>query len=254
MYSNDELKNIIKEHNPKLAVRVLKIGKKGDLVWNDLRGWQTIIYAEHFSSEEELFSLCNDFQAPCSISPLHDKDLKDEETGELKKAHYHFLAYYKGKTNAYKFYTMLCSIFGEDSFFGVEDILFMNKSIRYHCHLDNPEKAQYDIKKIKDFNGFSSLKYLYNENGDDVMLKRDIKQIIKDNNFLFYSELDDYLEENEFEMFVSLTHNKPLRREIIDYMKSRESMLMYSGGVQKGYTKIKMENGTEKVIFNRQIV
>lgn len=55
-------------------------------------------------------------------------------------------------------------------------------------------------------------------------------------------------------MFVSLTHNKPLRREIIDYMKSRESMLMYSGGVQKGYTKIKMENGTEKVIFNRQIV
>lgn len=251
MYSNDELKAMIagiKNLKPKF----LDISKNGGYKWQDVRGFQTIIYSEHFESPDQFYDCCRDFAVPCSVSPLHDSDVKDVETGEIKKPHYHFLAYYKGKTSLYRFYTMLCSAFGEDSFFGFDNIANMNMMVRYHCHLDDLDKAQYDVNDIHDFNGFSSKKYLMKMDGDDVSVKSDLKKIIKENCFLFYDELDDYLEDNNFDLYSSLTMNKPLRREIVDYLKSRECRLQYEGMVEKGYTRVKIDDKTDKVIFNRE--
>lgn len=230
MFSNDGLKDFISKHKD-LSAKFLDVAKNGGLKWADVRGFQTILYMEHFEDIEEVYSCCQAFGVPCSLSPLHDKDIKDSETGEFKKPHFHLLAYYKGKTSLYRFYTQLCACFGEDSFFGFDNVVNWNKLVRYHAHLDDKEKAQYDVKDIKDFNGFSSLKYLKLLDGDDVSLKSDLKRVIRENNFIFYDELDDWLEENEFDMYSSLTINKALRREIIDYMKSREHRLTFDGEI-----------------------
>lgn len=258
MLSNDELKEKIanldgRGNGKNLRVKFLDIAKNGGFKWADVRGFQTIIYKEHFKDEEEVFDSCRAFGVPCTLSPLHDKDIKDLESGELKKEHYHLLAYYKGKTSLYRFYVNLCGAFGEDSFFGFDDVANWNLAVRYHCHLDDKDKAQYDIKDIKDFNGFSSQKYLMKMDGDDVSLKTDLKRIIKENNFIFYNELDDYLEEYEFDIYSSLTMNKALRREIIDYLKAREHQMSFDGLIEKSMITEVLADGRKKQIFNRQI-
>lgn len=255
MLSNDELKDIIanaKNKRGEYSLRsfFLDVDKNGGWKWSDVRLFETILYSEHFESQEELYKLCSSFGVPCCISPEHNQDVTDD--GEIKKPHYHFIAFYEGKTSLYRFYKMLCCTFGEDSFFG-----FISGTpsvrVRYLAHLDDLDKFQYSIDDIKSFCGFVAEKYLFKYDKGDDELKKEIKKIIKENNILFYSELDDYLEDNEPILFSALNKNKPMKRDIIDYMKSREHQLFYQGDVIKGYTKIKMENGSEKVIFNRQL-
>lgn len=250
MLTNDEFKEQIKKVYP----NYLQIDKKGGYKWNMARVFDTIIYPEHFDSVEDIYSSCESLGVPCCLSPLHDKDMKDANTGEKKKAHYHLILYYTGKTSPYKVYTSLCGSFGEDAFFGVHISNDVGSAVRYQCHLDSSDKAQYKIEDIKDFNGFGSSKYLFSGGNDLMATLKQLKEIVKENNILFYSELDDYLEENNEYLHIALHRDRNLIRDITQYMKSREHQLFYCGGVEKGYTRIKMENGTEKVIFNRQIV
>lgn len=246
MLSNEELKERFKKVHPEY----LDIDKNGGYKWKCARVYTTILYPENIIDIEDS---CCKLGIPCSLSPLHDSDLKDESTGEIKKPHYHLIVYYKGKTTPYNFYNSLCGAFGDSAFSTIEIGRDLGALVRYSCHLDNEDKAQYKIEDIKDFNGFHSNNYLYDCGVDFMGNLKELKKIAKENNIIFYSELDDYLEENNEYLHVALHKDRNLIRDIRDYMKSREHEMFYSGDVQKGYTKIKMENGTEKVIFNRQI-
>lgn len=76
-------------------------------------------------------------------SPLHDKDFNADNTP--KKAHYHFLLYYKGN----KSFSQIKAI--TDSLGQPIPQVVSNKTgyIRYMTHCDNPEKAQYSRADIK---------------------------------------------------------------------------------------------------------
>lgn len=246
MLSNEELKERFRKIHPEYVLP----DSKGGYKWKQARIFTSILYPENI---ENLVDSCISFGVPCSVSPLHDSDLKDVETGELKKPHYHFICYYKGKTTPWNFYTQLVGAFGESAFSTFEIGNDLGGLVRYSCHLDNPDKTKYNISDINDFNGFHSEKYLF-DNGVDLMSNLDfIYDYVEENNILFFSELERRLRVECPEVRFAIHSNRDLKRDIIDYMKSREHELFYSGGVEKGYTKIKMENGTEKVIFNRQI-
>lgn len=86
---------------------------------------------------------------PFAISPLHCNDLNPD--GTTKKPHYHVVITYDGPTT----YNAVKS--------GITDIIMspipkrvmsLRGMYRYLCHLDNPEKYQYSIDDIKEYNNF----------------------------------------------------------------------------------------------------
>lgn len=244
MYSNEEFKNLLCKVHPEY----FDFGKNGVKKWKTARIFSTILYPENIS---DINDCCNKLSIPCCLSPLHNQDVK--ESGEIKKEHYHLIIYYAGKTTPYSCYTSLCGAFGESAFSTLEIGKDLGALVQYHIHLNNPEKFQYNASDILDFNGFSSSKYLVSGAGDIMDNFRQIKKIIKNNNFLFYNDLDDFLDENEPLLYSAMLHDRVLARQCKDYMKAREYQMLYDGNIERSQIKIRMSDGSEKVIFNREL-
>ena len=104
------------------------------------RNFATVVYPESAPEnwKEILFSHC----VPAFISPLHDKDVNP--TGEPKKPHYHVMLMFEGK----KSLTQVEEIFKTIEGVGCEVVKSVRGYARYLCHLDNPEKYQYDVSEV----------------------------------------------------------------------------------------------------------
>lgn len=246
MFSNDELKERIKKVHPEY----LEHDKKGGDKWKTARIFSTILYPENI---ENIDSACEKLGIPCSLSPLHDKDLKDDDSGEIKKAHYHLVVYFKGKTTPYNFYTCLCGAFGEKAFSTFEIGHDIGSLVCYHCHLNNEDKYQYDVNEIKDFNGFCSGKYISESFRDGMEAFFKIKKIIKEKNFIFLNEIDDYLQEFEPVLYSKYYHDRVLNKQVVQYIKSREYQMFYDGEIERSMITQILPDGRKKQIFNRQI-
>ena len=84
---------------------------------------------------------------PSFISPLHDKDTNP--TGEPKKPHYHVLIMYDSVKTSEQAKELFALIGGV----GCEVVQSIRGYARYLCHLDNPEKFQYNIDDVKSLCG-----------------------------------------------------------------------------------------------------
>lgn len=104
------------------------------------RNFATVVYPESAPDnwKEVLFSHC----VPAFISPLHDKDINP--TGEPKKPHYHVMLMFEGK----KSIAQVEEIFKTINGVGCEIVKSVRGYARYLCHLDNPEKHQYDVSEV----------------------------------------------------------------------------------------------------------
>lgn len=249
MLTDSELKQIFK--NNKKQCQFLKIGKSGELAWNTCRWFTLIIYPEHWENKEDMINDIRSIGMPCSLSPLHDSDVTED--GEIKKPHYHLVLYWSGKTTPYRAYCSVCGGIGDNTFFGFQGGGNGNQLIRYHCHLDDPEKAPYNIKDIIDINNFKSGKYLKESMVSDVDTIREIKKVIKENNILFFNELDDILDENYPILYEEFSTNRNVSRQIKDYIKGREYQMYYDGEIIRSSTRFRNPDGSEKVIFNREL-
>lgn len=119
------------------------------------RNWTAVLYPENLPEDWE--NLLDDAHVKWICSPLHDKDFNAD--GEPKKAHYHILLMFGVVKNEQQVSEMFKSIFGESetgSIIGVakpERVGDRGALIRYFAHLDNPDKAQYDVADIVGHNG-----------------------------------------------------------------------------------------------------
>lgn len=118
-----------------------------------------------------------------AISPLHDKDINP--TGEVKKPHYHIIFNYDGPTT-YNHVKELCDSLNMTIPIKLESLRGM---YRYHLHLDNPEKYQYDDRDRILLNGFDpkSVDSLTATEIDKITTE--ILAFIDDNDILEYSDL-----------------------------------------------------------------
>ena len=118
-----------------------------------------------------------------AISPLHDKDINP--TGEVKKPHYHIIFNYEGPTT-YNHVKELCDSLNMTIPNKLESLRGM---YRYHLHLDNPEKYQYDDRDRILLNGFDpkSVDALTATEIDKITTE--ILAFIDDNDILEYSDL-----------------------------------------------------------------
>lgn len=103
------------------------------------RNFATVVYPE--SAPEGWQGLLAEQCVPAFISPLHDKDINP--TGEPKKPHYHVVIMFEGK----KSLEQAQEIFNVVNGVGCEKVNSIRGYARYLCHLDNPEKVQYDISE-----------------------------------------------------------------------------------------------------------
>ena len=110
------------------------------------RNFACVVYPE--SAPENWVSIAQETKIPILISPLHDKDV-NPVGNEPKKPHYHVIAAFEGKKSIEQA-TELFSSFGG---VGCEVIASLRGYARYLCHLDNPEKAQYNVEDVQAFGG-----------------------------------------------------------------------------------------------------
>lgn len=109
------------------------------------RNYATVVYPE--SAPENWQQIISESKIPVFISPLHDQDINP--TGEHKKSHFHVMAMYenvKTKEQAQDFFESFGGV-------GCETVASLRGYARYLCHLDNPEKAQYNPDDVKAFGG-----------------------------------------------------------------------------------------------------
>lgn len=109
------------------------------------RNYATVVYPE--SAPENWQDILGEQFVPSFISPLHDKDTNP--TGEAKKPHYHVLIMYdnvKTSEQAKELFAMIGGV-------GCEVVQSLRGYARYLCHLDNPEKFQYNIDDVKSLCG-----------------------------------------------------------------------------------------------------
>ena len=127
------------------------------------------------------------FHLSVLISPLHDKDIKDDEDDEynlafteeglqwiLKEPHYHIMVCFPNPVSEKTFRYLLDSKLPPSiNYKGAELILSEIGYARYLCHLDNLEKAQYDIDDVLFYGSydrsiFDVHKLSFNEKNDDI--------------------------------------------------------------------------------------
>lgn len=146
------------------------------------RSWAFVIYPE--SMPENYEEIITETGLPFAISPLHDKDL--DPTGEPKKPHYHCIVYYENATTLKNVKENVCERLNGTIPLKLES---MRGMYRYHIHLDNPEKYQYDDRDRKFYNGFDIDMASKLTKTEIDKLINEILDFIEDNNVVEYRDL-----------------------------------------------------------------
>lgn len=184
------------------------------------RNWAFVMYPE--SMPVNWFDILEKTGLPFAISPLHDKDV--DPTGESKKPHYHVICQYTNTTTAKNVKENVCDKVNGTIPIKLESIKGM---YRYHLHLDNPEKYQYDDRDRIFINGFdvSNVNALTQTEVQKIM--KDLTSLIIDNEIYEYADLLDLLLQNDlnnmfvvasshtiyFSTFINSRRNKAKARE-----------------------------------------
>lgn len=188
------------------------------------RNWAFVLYPE--SAPEDWREQLQKTGLQCAISPLHDKDINP--TGEPKKAHYHIILCYSGPTS-FNVVKGLCDSFNQPIPQPLEQV---RGYYRYLSHKDNPEKAQYDEKDIKTINGFNIADYMELTKSEVTEIKKQIHRLIRQIGFIEYSDLMDYLDDNDMSLEYDVASNNTLffdkvitsRRHIAEKVRKVDSV------------------------------
>lgn len=104
------------------------------------RTWATVVYAD--SAIPNWQDVLKELAIPCFISPYHEKDTNPDKTP--KKPHWHVLFMFDGVKSKEQIKELCDSLRSV----GQENVGSTRGYARYLCHLDNPEKAQYDPNEV----------------------------------------------------------------------------------------------------------
>ena len=111
------------------------------------RNFATVVYPESAPSEWQ--RILDDTRIPCIISPIHDRDINQTAEKTPKKAHYHVIIMFSSVKTEEQARGVIDSIGGV----GCEAVQSIRGYARYLCHLDNPDKAQYNQADVVCLNG-----------------------------------------------------------------------------------------------------
>ncbi len=163
------------------------------------RNWAFILYPE--SAPENWQEMLQQTGLLVSISPLHDKDIDID--GVVKKSHYHVILCYSGPTS-YNVVKKITNSLNSPIPIPLEAV---RGYYRYFTHLDNPDKYQYNDSEIINLNGFNIRDFVDLTYSEINTIKKELQLIIRQNNIFEYSDLLDFLLDNDFSNFWEVASN-----------------------------------------------
>lgn len=177
------------------------------------RNFATIVYPSSELTVSNWVEILENTHIPALISPLHDKD--KTTTGEEKKVHHHVVLLFesvKTREQAQEIFELIGGV-------GVEPVNCIGAYSRYLCHLDNPEKAQYDVKDIISLSGARYQDIIENSTQDKYEIIGEIIDFCEERDIVSYAELLSYSRKNNKKWFRCLVDST---LPILTFLKSRQ--------------------------------
>jgi cytochrome c len=145
--------------------------------------WRDIIDQEHI---------------PWIESPLHDRDTN--ANGEPKKPHIHILLNYES-VKSYEQVKSLCDRLNAPI---PQRAAGARALVRYFAHLDNPEKAQYNVADIIGHGGADVAELLRPSSSERYQLIREMIAWCRDNSITEFSDLIEFAMDQRFDTWFPL--------------------------------------------------
>lgn len=147
------------------------------------RNFAFVVYPE--SAPGNWLEILADSHCPAFVSPLHNRDINPD--GSHKKDHYHVMLIFDSVKTVAQAQDIRDSIGGV----GWEKVGSQRGYIRYLCHLDNPEKAQYKKEDVKAFGGLDYFSMVTLPTDIDAMLD-DMTRFIEVNQVYSFRQFASY--------------------------------------------------------------
>lgn len=179
------------------------------------RNFATVAYPESVNFQD-LKSFITDLHVPSFISPLHDQDKNPD--GEDKKPHWHILLMFEGKKSV----DQIRELLDGSGCVGVEVVQSQRGYARYLCHLDNPEKHQYNIEEVVELSGAcydDSIGLPTNE----IKACQEMQDWIIENHVYYIHQLMDYARNERPDWYRIIINSKMFVMK--EYIFSRKRMV-----------------------------
>ena len=172
--------------------------------------WATIVYSE--SAPPNWIEILKEQHIPAFVSPKHDKDLTDD--GTLKKEHYHVMLLFEGLKSV----EQAKEVFEKIGGVGVELVNCTRAYARYLCHLDNPDKVQYDANEVISIAGADYTEML-NTSPNTYTIIAEIIEYCQQNDIDSYAYIRLYSKNKRSDWFKVLCYSGTLL--IVQFLKSK---------------------------------
>ena len=184
------------------------------------RNFATVVYPE--SAPENWQELLSEQFVPAFISPIHDKDVNP--TNEPKKAHYHVMIMFDNKKTMEQAKELVASFGGV----GCEVVNSLRGYARYLCHMDNPEKFQYNPDDVRSLCGADYTNAIGLVT-DKYKAIREMLQFCMDEGIISLADLIEYCMGERPDWFRVICDNTIIMRE---YLKSKEWTIRTRSGIK----------------------
>lgn len=176
------------------------------------RNWTIVLYPE--SAPDNWRDIIDDMHIEWIESPLHDKDIN--ANGEVKKPHWHVLLMF----GSVKSFSQVKELTVKLNAPIPEKCHNSKAMVRYMAHLDNPDKAQYDISKIVSHGGVDIFEMLRPNASERYSLIGEMIIFIRQHCIIEFQDLLDYaLVNRNDDWFPLLCDNSAF--VITNYIKSQ---------------------------------
>ena len=183
-------------------------GKKGRT-----RVFACVVYPD--SAPADWLGKLTEQHVPAFVSPLHDMD--ENPDGSAKKAHWHVMLMFEGVKSQEQVDEMLDEVLGQNRVKHYEKVNSTRGYARYLCHMDNPEKAQYDKSKVRCLSG-ADYEEVIALPSDDWAVLEDIFDYLEESGELYYSRFINYCRHHRRDWFKLLM--KRYSYVVIQWLKS----------------------------------
>ena len=172
------------------------------------RNWATIVYPDSENTPPNWLEILGEMCIPAMLSPIHDLDLNSD--GEPKKPHFHLVYCFDSVKARHQVETINKRIGGV----GLEAVSSMRGYARYLCHLDNPEKHQYNREEVRCFGGLD-YEDVVSLPTDDLLLLAEILDYCEDNGIVDFYRLVMYARYNHNDWYRLLTRGFFLQNSVL---------------------------------------
>lgn len=165
------------------------------------RNWTFLVYPTSEKLDPCWRDTLSEMGLQVAVSPLHDRDLNKD--GTPKKPHYHCVLVFDS-VKAREQVQEICKKIGTNE--QCQRVLNLKGTMRYLCHLDDPQKAQYSREDVQCIGGLDYDKVTTTDEDENKQANGQIAKILNimaENELYNFSVLADYLISEEPELFTT---------------------------------------------------